>query len=161
MGYNGLDLIDRFWGNVNKTDFCWEWTGLKNIGGYGTITVGKRQIVAHRVSFVLAYGKIKKGNLICHRCDNPKCVRPDHLFQGTHSDNAKDAYAKGRLNIKNISLGTRFKKGSKITNNRAVSDDERSKIKEYYLLTKNLKQTRLKFNRSRSFIYKCLIKELK
>ncbi len=84
---------DRFNAKINKTDFCWLWTGTKDKKGYGHFDGNK----AHRVAFFLEYKRINKDLLICHRCDNPSCVRPDHLFEGTYSDNAKDSYAKGRI----------------------------------------------------------------
>lgn len=88
--------IGSFDDNIIKTDFCWEWTGQKSKGyGFYLLTFGER--AAHRISFVREYGrKIQKGNHICHRCDNPSCVRPDHLFEGTPYDNHLDCIAKGR-----------------------------------------------------------------
>lgn len=81
---------------------CWLWTGARLAQGYGLI---KRkdgaQLRAHRVAYALAYGPIPDGLQVCHRCDNPRCVRPGHLFLGTAQDNANDMVAKGssaRLN---------------------------------------------------------------
>jgi len=64
--------------------------------GYGRFTIGKRIFGAHRLSYMLAYGSIPDGLFVCHRCDNPPCVRPEHLFLGTPIDNIKDSLAKGR-----------------------------------------------------------------
>ena len=86
-------ILERFWSKVNKTNGCWEWTGRINARGYGAY--GKR--VAHRVIWEQIHGPIPSGMCICHHCDNPACVRLDHLFIGTHSDNIKDAVIKGRV----------------------------------------------------------------
>lgn len=76
---------------------CWLWTGARHPQGYGFI---KRkdgtQLRAHRVAYELAYGPIPPGLQVCHRCDNPRCIRPGHLFLGTARDNAADMVAKGR-----------------------------------------------------------------
>jgi hypothetical protein len=100
-------LEERFWSKVIKTDTCWLWPGKGK--GYGWF--GDHR--AHRVAFFLTHKRLPKDKLICHRCDNPRCVRPDHLFEGTYQDNAKDAYHKGKLKIMEYSKGTQFKKRSK------------------------------------------------
>ncbi len=87
----------RFWAKVGKTEGCWLWKGRRTESGYGHFGIRSGKMCrAHRFSFELAYGPIPSGMYICHHCDNPPCVRPDHLFVGTNSDNAKDAIAKGR-----------------------------------------------------------------
>lgn len=88
-------LEERFWARVNKTDDCWEWTG-PTVTGYGVISVNKRSYKAHRMSWMIHNGPIPDGLFICHHCDNRRCVRPDHLFIGTASDNMRDMTAKGR-----------------------------------------------------------------
>lgn len=87
----------RFWKKVVKTEGCWLWTGAQDKRGYGGFVApdGKRTL-AHRFSFSRFVGPIPAGVLILHRCDMPKCVRPDHLFAGTHKDNTADAMQKGR-----------------------------------------------------------------
>ena len=88
-------LDGRFWSNVVKGDGCWEWTGYVS-GRYGRIRVGDgRRIQAHRFSYELHYGATDSP-VICHRCDNPLCVRPDHLFAGDQAANLADMTAKGR-----------------------------------------------------------------
>jgi len=87
----------RFWSRVRKGPDCWIWTGSRLPAGYGRFLVGGKGVYAHRWSFVLAFGAIPDGLYVCHRCDNPQCVRPEHLFAGTALDNARDAKSKGRL----------------------------------------------------------------
>lgn len=89
-------LAERFWQKVKKSDSCWEWQGANVPKGYGIIGKDGRNQYAHRVSWELHTGVIPKGLLVCHHCDNPKCVRPDHLFVGTHQDNLRDMSRKGR-----------------------------------------------------------------
>jgi len=91
-------IDDRFWAKVHKSDApngCWEWIGCRNHKNYGDIRALNERY-AYRVSWVMAYGPIPSGLSVCHKCDNPPCVRPDHLFIGTTADNQKDSVAKGR-----------------------------------------------------------------
>ena len=91
-------MEERFWKRVQKTETCWLWTGAKNKKGYGTFYISKYEpIGAHRFSYLLAEGKSPEELFVCHKCDNPSCVRPDHLFLGTNTDNMRDAKKKGRL----------------------------------------------------------------
>lgn len=101
----GLDLTglvnerftERFWSKVDTTGDCWIWTRHCSPQGYGKFMLRKGVLVgAHTVSYALARGAIAPGKVICHRCDNPPCVNPDHLFIGTQVDNALDMFAKGR-----------------------------------------------------------------
>ena len=89
--------IARFWSKVNKAgdDECWEWTGgCRN--GYGRFVLRWCQTYAHRISWELAFGEIPKGLCALHKCDNPPCVNPKHLFLGTKKDNTDDMIKKGR-----------------------------------------------------------------
>ncbi len=95
-------LSDRFWSKVKKTKYCWVWTASKINGGYGSIQKGKSgegTICAHRLSWIIHYGKIENNLWVLHRCDNRSCVRPDHLFLGTYRDNIEDMASKGRKPI--------------------------------------------------------------
>jgi Autographiviridae endonuclease len=87
--------IAKFWSLVNKTEYCWLWTKGKDKDGYGVISLQRRSWRTHRAAYMIAYED--PGNLyVLHRCDNPSCVRPDHLFLGTNDDNMADMRAKGR-----------------------------------------------------------------
>ena len=87
---------DRFWASVYKSDGCWLWTGHVNGSGYGLIRWRGRQSLAHRISFELHRGPVPLGLFVLHRCDEPPCVNPDHLYVGTKADNARDMMERGR-----------------------------------------------------------------
>jgi len=88
---------ERFWKRVEKTSSCWTYQGAaKGILGYRQLLADGQRVMAHRFSWELHFGPIPDGLLVCHKCDNPPCVRPDHLFLGTHKDNAADKVSKGR-----------------------------------------------------------------
>ena len=87
----------RFWARVEKTEGCWLWKGKIKSNGYGQLMIGTKWKHAHRVAYEFARGPIRKGACVCHRCDVKNCVNPDHLFLGSHTDNMRDASAKGRM----------------------------------------------------------------
>lgn len=89
-------LALKFWAQVDKTGDCWEWTGSLNGNGYGGFRLSHEITSAHRSVWILTYGPIPAKAVVAHKCDNRKCVRPDHLFIGTQSDNILDSVAKGR-----------------------------------------------------------------
>lgn len=93
-----MTISERFWSKVDKAGPCWLWTDKPDPDGYGQLRVTGRNIRAHRLSYTLAYGPIPDGLDVCHHCDVPLCVRPDHLFIGTHADNVRDMDQKGRRN---------------------------------------------------------------
>jgi hypothetical protein len=88
---------ELFWSKVDRSGDCWIWTGTRMHQGYGVVIRNYKRLYAHRVAFEIAYGPIPDGMDILHRCDNPPCVRPEHLDIGTHTDNMRDASRKGRL----------------------------------------------------------------
>lgn len=93
-------LIDRFVLRTKKVGSCLEWQGCRTGRGYGMVSAKsisqRRNDRAHRVSFRLFVGPIPAGLFVLHRCDNPTCVAPAHLFLGTHTDNMRDMAEKGR-----------------------------------------------------------------
>lgn len=86
----------RLWRRVEITDGCWLWQGRVGTHGYGMLSHNGKLTTAHRVSYVLKYGDIPSGMIVCHHCDVRRCVNPEHLFLGTHLDNMRDCVAKGR-----------------------------------------------------------------
>ena len=91
--------MERFWNKVMKiveTDECWEWIAFKNKDGYGLFGYNGKNQKAHRVSWQLHNGPIPDGLCVLHKCDNPSCVNPNHLFLGTNADNIKDRVNKNR-----------------------------------------------------------------
>jgi len=97
--------MKRFWKKVDVKgpDECWEWKAGITEHGYGRFWRNKRKELAHRSSYEMHYGDIPKGEgahgtCVCHSCDNRKCVNPEHLFLGSHTDNMQDMLKKGRGN---------------------------------------------------------------
>lgn len=89
------ERIKRFWSNVDKSGECWVWTATLS-KGYGRFRNDGRYDRASRIAWYLTYGRIPDNFIVCHHCDNPSCVNPNHLFLGTHKDNAQDKVRKGR-----------------------------------------------------------------
>lgn len=95
-GIIGKKLVDRFFPRVNKGLDCWTWKGAVNDYGYGIVYHEKKQYRAHRISWLIHHGEDPGKSFVCHKCDNPICVNPDHLFLGFAKDNIQDMISKGR-----------------------------------------------------------------
>jgi len=110
-----LSLLTRFHRNVRAgaDDACWEWQGQRHSFGHGTIAsggaeFGGRRVLAHRLAWELANGRpVPDGMCVLHRCDNPPCCNPAHLFLGTDADNVADMMRKGRHSVANRATGAR------------------------------------------------------
>lgn len=89
-------IKDRFFKKIKFTNGCWEWQGDRFVQGYGAVTINKKKVKAHRISFLIFNGKFPKYLCVLHKCDNRKCVNPKHLFLGTRKDNNHDRSQKNR-----------------------------------------------------------------
>lgn len=120
--------VQRFWSRVRISDGCWEWQGHTTGRGYGSLRIDKHPVKTHRLSWFIHFGQ-PGDKLVCHTCDNPRCVRPDHLFLGTHPDNMGDMARKGRA-ARGESNGAsrhpeRMPKGERHGNSKLTEDDVR------------------------------------
>lgn len=102
MGGKHMTAAERFAHYTPVGDGCWEWSGPRNADGYGQLWDGERLVAAHRYAFERLHGPLGSGLLACHSCDNPPCVRGDHIFAGTHQDNKNDSVAKGRASGRGV-----------------------------------------------------------
>jgi HNH endonuclease len=93
-----MTVKERFLSHIDKSSSCWRWKRQLDKDGYGRFWMERKGVPAHRASWMIFKKKeIPKGLFICHKCDNPSCVRPSHLFLGTNSDNIQDAIKKNRM----------------------------------------------------------------
>lgn len=94
---------ERFWSKVKKTRGCWEWQAGKDANGYGQFYFCGKNFRAHRYAWSICLGRIPKGKLVLHKCNNTSCVRPSHLYLGTSKDNKFDAIQNGTVTGENSS----------------------------------------------------------
>jgi hypothetical protein len=100
LGFNE-SFLERFYSKfvIGKPDECWEWLASTDKDGYGRLGIGQphwRMLRANRIAYILANGYVPDELWVLHKCDNPLCVNPNHLFVGTATDNNRDTVAKGR-----------------------------------------------------------------
>lgn len=128
-------IADRFWPKVDAHEphECWLWRGTRNADGYGMLfnskTAGPRVLSAHRISWRLHHGEIPAGLHVLHRCDNPPCVNPAHLWLGTQADNNRDRDQKGRCGAKG---GHAAPQGGEANGNCKLSDEAVARIRARY-----------------------------
>jgi len=99
--------IQRFFDNIkfpSDLSSCWIWIGCNNGNGYGRLIIDNKKVFAHRFSYELFIKPIPKKMFICHHCDNPQCVNPDHLFIGTQKDNMQDMIKKNRCTYSKVTI---------------------------------------------------------
>lgn len=127
-------LKERFFKRFDKKESgCWEWSARKDQCGYGNISHDYKELKAHRVSWTIFKGDIPANMCVCHHCDNPACVNPDHLFLGSHKDNMDDRDRKKRCcrGEKRSELNRQFGiKGERVYNSKLNAD----KVKEIVML---------------------------
>jgi hypothetical protein len=134
------DPIIRFWSKVKKTDTCWLWEGYLDKGGYGSFKFEEKTVRAHRYSYLIHFGNLDKNLVVMHICDNPSCVRPEHLILSTQKENINDKVFKDRQ-AKGSTVGT-----SKLSE---------SEVKEIKSLISTLSYAKIAkiYNVDRSLIY--------
>lgn len=152
MGMIKKSPKERFWKKVEKTSSCWLWLGGLYYNGYGQFFKNPNKITAHRFAYEDIFGNIDKNLVVCHKCDNRKCVNPKHLFLGTQKDNIQDMIQKGRKVNAN-------KKG--INNGRALIDDDIVRQIRSIYKTKKISQLKLAklFNISETQIKRIIDKQ--
>jgi len=144
-----FELRDRFYAHVAKGDGCWEWTGSRD--RYGLFRVGKKIKKAHRSAWEMENGPIPDGLFVLHRCDNPPCVRPDHLFLGTQTDNMQDAATKQRRRYR---TGPRPEYRGTLTPAHKLSEADVVRIRELSERGWTLRRLALEFHVGQTAIFK-------
>lgn len=126
---------EKFWSKVAITandKLCWNWQAGKTDDGYGHYYLGYRQLRANRAAYILYYGIEPNDKIVCHKCDNPACVNPHHLFLGTYKENSEDMVSKGR-SAKGEKHGSVTKKGQYKLPNTKLTAEQVIEMRELHL----------------------------
>lgn len=151
--------MERFWNKVFKTSGCWYWKASKR-SGYGAFRFKGKIVSAHRFSYILTYGSIPFGKLVCHSCDNKICVNPSHLFLGSYRDNLIDSIQKGRIIKISVSSITRFLPGEKHPFHKLTDKQVASIRKEYTKQGVTLKTIAKKYHVDKSLIWQIIRRKI-
>jgi hypothetical protein len=116
----------RFWKKVNilGENDCWNWLGSKNKDGYGHVGRNKKNITASKYAWNITYGEIPDGMCVLHKCDNPTCVNPNHLYLGTRKQNSKDTKDRNRMGNSGNRLSLKEIDKIKLMKNQGITNKE-------------------------------------
>lgn len=106
---------------------CWLWHPRDGKDGYGQLWIDGKQWLAHRASWLIHFGSLPADMLVCHECDTPRCVNPEHLFLGTYQDNSSDCMDKGRAFVQRVGMDFSF---TRLRRYRKLTDDQVKYIRE-------------------------------
>lgn len=140
-----MTIQERFMSFVDKKNDCWVWTGAFGFKHYGRFSYRGKNCYSHRVSYLIFKGDFPKEACVLHRCDNPPCVNPDHLFLGTRDNNAKDMVCKGRARNGSHTINNEKHPMVKLTNRQIEQVRDQYKYRNQYELAD-------KFNISQSYV---------
>lgn len=138
------------WVVINEETGCWEWnmSRSENRGGYGQKVINYKHYASHRLAWLVFRGEIEDGLFVCHKCDNPPCCNPDHLFLGTPKENQNDAWSKGRL-----ALPTNAPRGSQVYGS-ALTAEQVYEIRQKFDAKHSRRQLMRDYGVSKASIYR-------
>lgn len=135
---------------IGSENECWPWQAYVNPGGYGRIQIQRQSRVAHRISWIVFNGTFDSSLYVCHTCDNPSCVNPNHLFLGTQHDNMQDCFNKKRHPFSKKETCPRGHKYDKVFSNGARGCSDCFNVKRKMWLNKNREKTRDQAKKNRN-----------